>query len=131
MHPRVRKVIGVDGNPFTTLVSLRTMKLLSSILLLLSITANVEARRGIISSQSSLTSIPHRGGKQRAFVNNRNKNHASTTDVKQVRGGGGGTATMSNEMFNMVKAVVGVGVLSLPAGKFVHIDTTKEARREI
>ena len=29
---------------------------------------------------------------------------------------------MSNEMFNMVKAVVGVGVLSLPAGKsFVHI----------
>lgn len=95
------------------------MKLLSSILLLLSITANAEARRGIISSQSSLTSIPHRGGKQRAFVNN--KNHASTTDVKQVRGGGGGTATMSNEMFNMVKAVVGVGVLSLPAGKSFYM----------
>jgi len=25
---------------------------------------------------------------------------------------------MSSEMFNMVKAVVGVGVLSLPAGEF-------------
>ena len=28
---------------------------------------------------------------------------------------------MSNEMFNMVKAVVGVGVLSLPAGKCMDI----------
>ena len=114
MHPRVS--FYQRPSPFDYC----TMKLLSSILVLLSITANVEARRGIISSQSSLTSIPHRGGKQRAFVNN-NKNHASTTDVKQVRGGGGGTATMSNEMFNMVKAVVGVGVLSLPAGKSFYM----------
>jgi amino acid permease len=29
---------------------------------------------------------------------------------------GGGTATIPNEIFNLVKAVVGVGVLSLPAG---------------
>ncbi len=42
---------------------------------------------------------------------------SSTTPATDVRGGGGGTATMSNEMFNMVKAVVGVGVLSLPAGE--------------
>ena len=36
-----------------------------------------------------------------------------------MRGGGGGEATMTNEMFNMVKAVVGVGVLSLPAGESI------------
>jgi len=29
---------------------------------------------------------------------------------------GGGTATIPNEVFNLVKAIVGVGVLSLPAG---------------
>jgi len=45
-----------------------------------------------------------------------------TADVQGVsRGGdngrpGDGTATMSNEMFNLVKGVLGVGVLSLPAG---------------
>eukprot|EP00549_Striatella_unipunctata_P007747 CAMPEP_0118712600 /NCGR_PEP_ID=MMETSP0800-20121206/24927_1 /TAXON_ID=210618 ORGANISM="Striatella unipunctata, Strain CCMP2910" /NCGR_SAMPLE_ID=MMETSP0800 /ASSEMBLY_ACC=CAM_ASM_000638 /LENGTH=460 /DNA_ID=CAMNT_0006617711 /DNA_START=143 /DNA_END=1525 /DNA_ORIENTATION=+ len=31
-------------------------------------------------------------------------------------GGGGGTATISNEIFNLVKNIVGAGVLSLPAG---------------
>ena len=47
--------------------------------------------------------------------------------VKDVRGGqGGGTATMSSEMFNMVKAVVGVGVLSLPAGKKFSITLTPQ-----
>jgi hypothetical protein len=29
----------------------------------------------------------------------------------------GGTATISNEIFNLVKGIVGAGVLSLPAGK--------------
>ena len=29
---------------------------------------------------------------------------------------GGGTATMSTEIFNLVKSIVGAGVLSLPAG---------------
>jgi len=32
---------------------------------------------------------------------------------------------MTNEMFNMVKAVVGVGVLSLPAGEF-YVDVTND-----
>ncbi|EJK46351.1 hypothetical protein THAOC_34981 [Thalassiosira oceanica] len=31
---------------------------------------------------------------------------------------GGGTATMTNEIFNLVKSIVGAGVLSLPAGEF-------------
>lgn len=34
----------------------------------------------------------------------------------ELRGGGGGTATVSTEIFNLVKAIVGVGVLSLSAG---------------
>lgn len=32
-------------------------------------------------------------------------------------GKGTGTASMSNEIFNLVKSIVGAGVLSLPAGK--------------
>jgi len=31
-------------------------------------------------------------------------------------GGGGGTATIPNEVFNLIKSIVGAGVLSLPAG---------------
>ena len=30
---------------------------------------------------------------------------------------GGGTATIPDEIFNLVKSIVGAGVLSLPAGK--------------
>ena len=45
---------------------------------------------------------------------------ASAVDVP--RGGGksesGGTATIPNEVFNLVKSIVGAGVLSLPAGKY-------------
>eukprot|EP00581_Thalassiosira_minuscula_P007088 CAMPEP_0183703404 /NCGR_PEP_ID=MMETSP0737-20130205/1155_1 /TAXON_ID=385413 /ORGANISM="Thalassiosira miniscula, Strain CCMP1093" /LENGTH=478 /DNA_ID=CAMNT_0025930147 /DNA_START=86 /DNA_END=1522 /DNA_ORIENTATION=- len=91
------------------------MKLSSkNILLLLSVAASIsDARR---TPTSSLTSIPRRANLKKpvAFVKN---DGAWSNDAKEVRGGdGGGTATMSNEMFNMVKAVVGVGVLSLPAG---------------
>lgn len=42
--------------------------------------------------------------------------------VDLPRGGGsdkksGGTATIPNEVFNLIKSIVGAGVLSLPAGK--------------
>eukprot|EP00579_Thalassiosira_antarctica_P001217 CAMPEP_0201871608 /NCGR_PEP_ID=MMETSP0902-20130614/4501_1 /ASSEMBLY_ACC=CAM_ASM_000551 /TAXON_ID=420261 /ORGANISM="Thalassiosira antarctica, Strain CCMP982" /LENGTH=478 /DNA_ID=CAMNT_0048397655 /DNA_START=38 /DNA_END=1475 /DNA_ORIENTATION=- len=91
------------------------MKLLSSILLLLSVTASIsDARRA---STSSLTSIPRRADLRKPRVAFVKSDGAWANDAKEVRGGdGGGTATMSNEMFNMVKALVGVGVLSLPAG---------------
>lgn len=62
---------------------------------------------------SSLPTRKHRAS--RAIVNE--SSLATSNDVRSVRGGGGGEATMTNEMFNMVKAVVGVGVLSLPAGE--------------
>jgi len=103
------------------------MKLIASILLVLYATApNVaDARRRAVSTSSSSQAsfIPRSRGNQHGVVSpvkNDSSRSSSLTrsDVKEVRGGeGGGTATMSNEMFNMVKAVVGVGVLSLPAGE--------------
>jgi hypothetical protein len=57
-------------------------------------------------------------------VPNQGKNRDSsqladaTSAVVPAPVGGGGTATISNEIFNLVKAIVGAGVLSLPAGKF-------------
>jgi hypothetical protein len=41
---------------------------------------------------------------------------AKSSAVKAPSSIGGGTATIPNEIFNLVKAIVGVGVLSLPAG---------------
>ena len=35
----------------------------------------------------------------------------------EVPRGGDGTATIPNEVFNLIKSIVGAGVLSLPAGK--------------
>ena len=104
------------------------MKLLTiSVTLLLSI--SVDGRRSTTASSSIASSVPRRraSGKQRAFINNKQNYGVGTSSLtppsssvtKDIRGGdGGGTATMQSEMFNMVKAVVGVGVLSLPAGKF-------------
>ena len=44
----------------------------------------------------------------------------SDAAAEAPRGGGGdvgeGTATIPNEVFNLVKSIVGAGVLSLPAG---------------
>ena len=110
------------------------MKLLPTLLLLviLSITTpTIVGDRHRAFTPSSLTSSlsisqTHRFAdqtKQRAasaFVETDDVDVASSSinPATGVRGGGGGTATMSNEMFNMVKAVVGVGVLSLPAGEY-------------
>lgn len=95
------------------------MKFLSSILIVLSATVTLSDGRRATTS-SSLASVPRRRGDLRtnkaAFVNKQSSSW--TNDAKEVRGGeGGGTATMTNEMFNLVKGVVGVGVLSLPAGE--------------
>lgn len=106
------------------------MKLISGILLVLSATApNVaDARHRAVSTSSSSLAFNPCGGNQHHGVGSHGKTNdpsrrssstGSDVIVGEVRGGeGGGTATMSSEMFNMVKAVVGVGVLSLPAGEF-------------
>ena len=86
----------------------------SQILLLLAALLTTEARQSPKSSLSTLPAKHHR----RAFVNKPATAVAAQDASRSVRGGGGGEATMTNEMFNMVKAVVGVGVLSLPAGEF-------------
>ena len=41
------------------------------------------------------------------------KDSSSTSSTSKT---GGGTATIPNEIFNLVKSIVGAGVLSLPAG---------------
>jgi len=91
------------------------MKLSSALLLLLSLSAPVaDARR----STSSLTSIPRSGATKRSVAFHKDARvWGGDATVKEVRGGdGGGTSTMTSHLFNMVKAIVGVGVLSLPAG---------------
>ena len=44
---------------------------------------------------------------------------AGAVAAEAPRGGeGGGTASIPSEVFNLIKSIVGAGVLSLPAGKF-------------
>lgn len=46
----------------------------------------------------------------------------ASSEVKEVSASisGTGTASIPNEIFNLVKSIVGAGVLSLPAGKFIY-----------
>lgn len=90
------------------------MKFTSALVLLLSISAPIaDARR----ATNSLASIP-RGGATKQSVAFHKDARVWGGDAKEVRGGdGGGTSTMTSHLFNMVKAIVGVGVLSLPAGE--------------
>ena len=99
------------------------MKLLSSnILILAALVATADARK--TSSSLSLAASSTRSRtqlkKKAAFVNN-NKSSASflvNDAAKEVRGGeSGGSSATASWMFNLIKATVGVGVLSLPAGK--------------
>lgn len=45
----------------------------------------------------------------------------STAEVPKGGGESGGTATIPNEVFNLIKSIVGAGVLSLPAGKYCQL----------
>ena len=51
------------------------------------------------------------------------------SEVPRGGEGGGGTATIPNEVFNLVKSIVGAGVLSLPAGKEYQYRTTNNLNR--
>lgn len=91
------------------------MKLTSALVLLLSLSAPIADARRATSSVASIT----RGGatKQSVAFHKDARVWGGDATVKEVRGGdGGGTSTMTSHLFNMVKAIVGVGVLSLPAG---------------
>lgn len=90
----------------------------STLLLLLSLSAPIaDARQA---PRRSVTSIPRGGATKQPFAFHKDARVWGTdATAKQVRGGDGGTSTMTSHLFNMVKAIVGVGVLSLPAGKCV------------
>lgn len=93
------------------------MKITSSaLLILLSLSAPiVDARQ----ATSSLISIPRGGATKQPVAFQKNARVWGDVNTKEVRGGdGGGTSTMTSHLFNMVKAIVGVGVLSLPAGEY-------------
>jgi len=73
-----------------------------------------------ITSQSSLesSSLLLRGGAL-ASVNSKNVPRKAQTALKVAAAGAeesGGTATIPNEVFNLVKSIAGAGVLSLPYG---------------
>jgi len=66
----------------------------------------------------SIDNFPRKYG-SRVSSSQGSKNFATSTAVLDTNGGdisGDGTATMSNEIFNLIKNIVGAGVLSLPAG---------------
>ena len=74
-----------------------------------------------ITYQSSTSSLYNLKGDD--YLNSLNENDAKnptppSTESKQV---GGGTASIPNEIFNLVKSIVGAGVLSLPAGTYIYI----------
>ena len=52
----------------------------------------------------------------RVVNNSKNRGKAAAAGGPKNKQSGGGTATIPSEVFNLVKAIVGVGVLSLPAG---------------
>lgn len=103
------------------------MKITSSaLLILLSLSAPiVDARQ----ATSSLTSIPRGGATKQPVAFHKNARVWGDVNTKEVRGGdGGGTSTMTSHLFNMVKAIVGVGVLSLPAGEYYILICVRNVR---
>jgi hypothetical protein len=79
------------------------------------------------SSSSTSSSIAHPYLHKKVSSKTQLKSDESSSAVPEesLRGGGqqgqqqqgGGTATIPNEVFNLIKSIVGAGVLSLPAGK--------------
>lgn len=85
------------------------MKIQLGLLLLL---ASTLPTSGLVTPTTSLakSSTPN--------VASTTKLHAETVAAEIPRGGeGGGTASIPSEVFNLIKSIVGAGVLSLPAGK--------------
>lgn len=86
-------------------------------ILLLTLSQSCEARSQFNSKSSSLTTIPTAkdaflGPKNTAFTS---KTQKAITSTKRG-GASGGSLTMQAAIFNLVKGIVGAGVLSLPAG---------------
>jgi hypothetical protein len=88
-----------------------TMRSLQSIVLL---SLCCQATTGLVTPNRQLAKSPAVAPKTRLG------NDAAVAAGELPRGGEGtgtGTATIPNEVFNLIKSIVGAGVLSLPAGK--------------
>lgn len=56
------------------------------------------------------------------YLDSLGEDSGETAEKKiSVSASGMGTASIPNEIFNLVKSIVGAGVLSLPAGKFLYV----------
>ena len=92
--------------------------------------SSLPSSRPVLQSRNRLQHVPNAGAfatsssQQRGLRSKAGQHSPQSSLSSSVRGGvssavantGGGTATMSNEVFNLVKNIVGAGVLSLPAG---------------
>ena len=83
--------------------------------------ASIRARGGA----SAPPSPPATAGADRA-AKTALKVAAAGSEGSSEEGKGTGTATIPDEVFNLVKSIVGAGVLSLPAGKLVEARATPQ-----
>lgn len=96
-----------SGNDITLCQPSTTMKFQLGLLLLL---VSAFPASGLVTPTTSLA--------KSSTPNVSTKLHAETAAAEIPRGGqGGGTASIPSEVFNLIKSIVGAGVLSLPAGK--------------
>ena len=107
------------------------MKFYATLLLAAIHTASFVEADAFISA--SPAAVPSRGqGYAKVPLTKASSSHqrgVAATSALQMSGGGGGddtvstegTATISDEVFNLVKSIVGAGVLSLPAGEYQNV----------
>ena len=101
----------------------------------LPVAAFVEAD-AFVSHPSPTTLTPKRSHHQKlprtsvtaTASNNKQRMESWSNTALEMSGGDGeaavstdGTATIPNEVFNLIKSIVGAGVLSLPAGAYIFI----------
>lgn len=110
------------------------MKVYATLLLAAIHTASFVEADAFISA--SPASVPSRGqGYAKIPLTKASSSHqrgVAATSALQMSGGGGGddtvstegTATISDEVFNLVKSIVGAGVLSLPAGEYQNVGSS-------
>ena len=72
--------------------------------------------------------LPRTSASATTSTNNKQRMESWSNTALEMSGGDGeaavstdGTATIPNEVFNLIKSIVGAGVLSLPAGAFIFI----------
>ena len=110
----------------------KTMKFVATLLLAaIHTTAFVEADAFISASPAA---VPKRGqGYAKVPLTKAGSSHqhgVATTSALKMSGGDAvsteGTASIPDEVFNLVKSIVGAGVLSLPAGEYPNMSINSQ-----